>query len=137
VRSPKLTLAQFLALEHAVVYGAGRSYEVFERFLKSRRIQRRVVLETPHFMTIPSIIARSDLVVTVPHAVGAFVRAAHMDIRIAQPPMRTPKIDLKQHWHRKRPPRPGEPVAARRRRRPVHRRARRVARVVSGKTPLA
>jgi len=100
VRSPKLTLAQFLALEHAVVYGAGRSYEVFERFLKSRRIQRRVVLETPHFMTIPSIIARSDLVVTVPHAVGAFVRAAHMDIRIAQPPMRTPKIDLKQHWHR-------------------------------------
>jgi hypothetical protein len=24
----------------------------------------------------------------------------HMNIRIAQPPMRTPRIDLKMHWHR-------------------------------------
>jgi len=23
-----------------------------------------------------------------------------MNIRIAQPPMRTPRIDLKMHWHR-------------------------------------
>ena len=36
----------------------------------------------------------------MPHAVGVFVQNAHMNIRIVQPPMRTPKIDLKQHWHR-------------------------------------
>jgi hypothetical protein len=36
----------------------------------------------------------------VPHAVGTFVKNAHTNIRIAQPPMRTPKIDLKQHGHR-------------------------------------
>jgi hypothetical protein len=51
-------------------------------------------------MRIPFIISQSDVVVTVPHAVGMFVKSVHMDIRIAQPPMRTPKIDLKQHWHR-------------------------------------
>ena len=95
-----LSLAQFLSCEHAVVYGTGRTYEIFERYLRSKKIHRRVVLETPHFMSLPPIIARSDLIVTVPHAVGVFVKDVHMNIRIAQPPMRTPKIDLKLHWHR-------------------------------------
>ena len=100
IRASTLSLQQFLTLEHAVVYGAGRSYEIFERFLRAKKLARRVVLETPHFMSIPPIISQSDLVVTVPHAVGVFVKRVHMNIRIAQPPMRTPKIDLKQHWHR-------------------------------------
>ena len=95
-----LSMQQFLSLEHAVVYGAGRTYEIFERHLRAKKLHRRVVLETPHFLSIPFIISRSDLVVTVPHAVGLFVKDVHMNIRIAQPPMRTPKIDLKLHWHR-------------------------------------
>jgi DNA-binding transcriptional LysR family regulator len=100
ITATTLSLSQFLSLEHAVVYGAGRTYEMFERFLRAKKIHRRVALQTPHFMSIPPIISQSDLVVTVPHAVGIFVRNVHMDIRIAQPPMRTPKIDLKLHWHR-------------------------------------
>jgi DNA-binding transcriptional LysR family regulator len=100
ITAPTLTLAQFLSLEHAVVYGAGRTYEIFERFLRAKKIQRRVALQTPHFMTIPFVISQSDLIVTVPHAVGVFVKNVHMDIRIAQPPIRTPRIDLKIHWHR-------------------------------------
>jgi molybdate transport repressor ModE-like protein len=100
ITAATLSMAQFLSLEHAVVNGAGRTHEIFERFLRSKKIHRRVVLETPHFLSIPSIISRSDLIVTVPHAVGAFVKDVHLNIRIAQPPMRTPKIDLKLHWHR-------------------------------------
>jgi len=100
ITATTLSMLQFRSLEHAVVYGAGRTYEIFERFLRSKKIHRRVVLETPHFMSIPFIISQSDLVVTVPHAVGMFVKSVHMNIRIAQPPMRTPRIDLKMHWHR-------------------------------------
>jgi DNA-binding transcriptional LysR family regulator len=100
VTASALTMPQFLKLEHAVVYGAGRTYEVFERHLRAKKIHRKVVLETPHFLSIPSVIARSDLVVTVPHAVGVFARDLHTNIRMVQPPLRTPKIDLKMHWHR-------------------------------------
>jgi DNA-binding transcriptional LysR family regulator len=100
ITASTLSMSQFLSLEHAVVYGAGRSYEIVERFLRAKKIKRRVALETPHFMSIPIIISQSDLIVTVPHAVGVFVKSAHMNIRIAQPPMRTPRIDLKMHWHR-------------------------------------
>jgi DNA-binding transcriptional LysR family regulator len=95
-----LSLAQFLSAEHAVVSGAGRTQEIFERHLRSKRIERRVVLVTPHFMSIPFVIAQSDLIVTVPHAVGLFAKSVHMNIRTAQPPMRAPRIDLKMHWHR-------------------------------------
>ncbi len=100
ISAATLSMQQFLSLEHAVVYGAGRTNEVFERHLRAKKINRKVVLETPHFLSIPSVIARSDLVVTVPHAVGVFARELHADIRIVQPPLRTPKIDLKLHWHR-------------------------------------
>jgi DNA-binding transcriptional LysR family regulator len=100
ITASTLSLSQFLSVEHAVVYGAGRTYEIIERFLKAKKIHRRVALETPHFMSVPFIISQSDLIVTVPHAVGMFAKSVHMNIRIAQPPMRTPKIDLKLHWHR-------------------------------------
>jgi DNA-binding transcriptional LysR family regulator len=100
ITASTLSMAQFLSLDHAVVSGAGRTNEIFERFLRARKIHRRVVLETPHFMSIPHIISRSDLIVTVPHPVGIFVRDVHMNIRIAQPPMGQPKNDIKMHWHR-------------------------------------
>lgn len=59
-----------------------------------------MVLSTPHFMSIPFVIAASDLVATVPRAVGeSFARLA--DIRLAEPPVAIPSFDLKQHWHRK------------------------------------
>lgn len=100
ITAARLSMAQFLSLEHAVVYGSGRTYEIFERYLRSKKLHRHVVLETPHFMSIPPIISQSNLVVTVPHAVGIFVQGAHLNIRLAEPPMQTPKIDLKIHWHR-------------------------------------
>jgi DNA-binding transcriptional LysR family regulator len=100
ISAATLSMQQFLSLEHAVVYGAGRTNEVFERHLRAKKITRKVVLETPHFLSIPSVVARSDLVVTVPHAVGLFAKDLHTNIRIVQPPLRTPKIDLKLHWHR-------------------------------------
>jgi DNA-binding transcriptional LysR family regulator len=96
----RLTPKQFLELGHAVVRAEGRSQEVFERFLQKQRIRRRVVLNTPHFMSIPLIIAKSDLVATVPLAVGtSFAQASQ--IRLVKPPFAIPSFDLRQHWHRR------------------------------------
>ena len=99
-KGSRLTLKQFLELGHAVVRAEGRSQEVFERFLQKQGIRRRVVLNTPHFMSLPTIIAKSDLVTTVPLAVGtAFAQGAQ--IRLVKPPFAIPRFDLRQHWHRR------------------------------------
>jgi DNA-binding transcriptional LysR family regulator len=100
IKSNRLTPKQFVDLGHAVVRAEGRSQEVFERFLQKEGIRRRVVLNTPHFMSLPAIIAKSDLVATVPLAVGtAFAQAA--EIRLVRPPFAIPSFALKQHWHRR------------------------------------
>jgi DNA-binding transcriptional LysR family regulator len=98
---PRLSEAQFLEAEHAVVRAPGRSQEIFEQFLKDRRLQRKVVLTTPHFLSIPSIVARSDLVVTVPHAVAMAFGKPEYGLKTIQPPFDSPAIELRQHWHRK------------------------------------
>jgi len=96
----RLTRADFLALGHAVVQAEGRSQEVFEEYLRKLGVQRRVVLHVPHFMSIPLVIAKSDLVVTVPLAVGvAFARLT--PVKLVRPPFALPRFDLKQHWHRR------------------------------------
>ncbi|MPW17702.1 LysR family transcriptional regulator [Paraburkholderia sp. CNPSo 3157] len=96
-----LTLEQFVSLGHAVVRAEGRSQEVLERYLEKKRIRRRAVLETPHFMSLPFILARSDLVATVPHAIGFAYVSEHASITLVEPPLPLPRFDLRQHWHRK------------------------------------
>ena len=99
-RAP-LTLEQFVNSGHAVVRAEGRSQEVLEQFLEKKRIRRRAVLETPHFMSLPFILARTDLIATVPHAIGFAYVAEHASITIVEPPLPLPRFDLRQHWHRK------------------------------------
>ncbi|HYA46690.1 MAG TPA: LysR family transcriptional regulator [Burkholderiales bacterium] len=102
VASKRLSLKQYLGLKHVVVHAAGRSQEIFERFLIRNKIHRNVVLITPHFMSLPAIIGKSDFVATVPHAMGMYFSGAWTNIRAALPPFPdAPRIVLKQHWHRK------------------------------------
>jgi DNA-binding transcriptional LysR family regulator len=100
-RAKRLSLEDFLAMEHAVVHAEGRTQEIFERFLERRRIRRKVVLHTPHFLSIPIIIARSDLVATVPHALAIHFARVSRDLVLAMPPFDIAGFDVKQHWHRK------------------------------------
>jgi DNA-binding transcriptional LysR family regulator len=101
VRGERLTMEQFLRLEHAVVHAEGRSSEILEDYLKRRKIHRKVALHTPHFMSLPMIIARSDLVATVPHAIGMYWSGPGTRIRALRPPFDVPAIALRQHWHRR------------------------------------
>jgi DNA-binding transcriptional LysR family regulator len=97
----RLTVRQFLALEHAVVRAEGRTLEMFEKFLERNRLHRKVSLMTPHFMSVPMIVARSDLIVTVPHALGMWFAKTNANLRTVALPFRIRGVDLKQHWHRR------------------------------------
>jgi hypothetical protein len=101
LRAKRLTLDAFLAMEHAVVRAEGRSQEIFERFLERKKIRRKIVLLTPHFLSLPMIIAPSDLVTTVPHALAVYFSRLSPELITVQPPFDIAGFDLKQHWHRK------------------------------------
>ncbi|MBP0630266.1 LysR family transcriptional regulator [Cupriavidus sp. AcVe19-1a] len=95
----RLTAAQFRTLSHAVIQSESRSQELVEAYLRQHDIVRRELLRSPHFLSIPLVIASTDLVVTVPLPVGElFARIA--DVQVLKPPFPIPAFDLRQHWHR-------------------------------------
>jgi DNA-binding transcriptional LysR family regulator len=97
----RLSLKAFLEIEHAVVHSEGRSQELFERFLERKRIRRKIALHTPHFLSIPVIVSRSDLMATVPHALALYFARLSPTFAVAMPPFDMSGFDVKQHWHRK------------------------------------
>jgi DNA-binding transcriptional LysR family regulator len=99
LRAKRLSLESFLAMEHAVVHAEGRTQEIFERLLERKKITRKVVLLTPHFLSVPMIVARSNLVATVPHALAHYFARLSAELAVAVPPVDIAAHDLKQHWH--------------------------------------
>jgi DNA-binding transcriptional LysR family regulator len=98
IKGQRMTLSEFLAAEHAVVHSEGRSREVFEQMLAKSGIQRKVVLHSAHFTSIPFIVQKSDLVVTVPSPAG--LAFSQMEgIRLIAPPFDLPRVIVKQYWH--------------------------------------
>jgi len=88
-------------MEHAVVRAEGRSQEIVEQYLAQKGIERNIVLMTPHFLSLPIIISRSDLVATVPHALALYFARLLPDLAVARPPFEIGGFDVKQHWHRR------------------------------------
>ena len=95
----KLSLEQFSRLPHVVVEATGRSQEVLERFLKKRHLERRVVLRSPHFMSVPVIVAESEAVAVVPQALADFV-VGHARIKQVALPFKPPVFQTNMYWHR-------------------------------------
>ncbi|BBF69784.1 LysR family transcriptional regulator [Sphingomonas bisphenolicum] len=94
-----LSLEQFLAADHIVINEQGRSQELFERRLRELGLKRRVRLHLPHFMSVPQLVASSDMIATVPMSLGVWYQ--HAGIRVCPTPIESPLIQLRQFWHRR------------------------------------
>lgn len=95
----QLSLEQFQQLGHVIVEAPYRSQEVFEIFLRKNQVERRIVLRTPHFMSVPVIVAGSSAIAVVPQALADFV-AHHPDIRQVSLPFVPPTFQVNVYWHR-------------------------------------
>jgi DNA-binding transcriptional LysR family regulator len=98
VRSRSVSLATFLELSHAVVHSVGRSNELFETLLKKQGLRRRIQLLSSHFLSIPAIIAATDLIVTVPRSVAEYYVGLEK-LRMVEPPINIRPYPIQQYWH--------------------------------------
>lgn len=101
VRSEKLSIKEFLQVEHAVVRAEGRTEEVIDSYLARKKLRRKVVLSTPHFASAPIIVAQSDLIVTIPEPLANYFASVSAGVRVVRLPFEPPRIGIKQFWHRK------------------------------------
>lgn len=99
VTSSRVSMEQFLQLPHAVVNPMGRSGELFESMLKQKGYQRRVQLTLTHVLSLPSIIAATDLIVTIPQTIADYCVRLEKNLRIVEPPIDIKPSAIKQYWH--------------------------------------
>lgn len=103
----EMSLHQFLECKHVVVESRSHIQEQFERFLKSKGIERRVTIRIPHAMSIPTIVSNTDLIATLPigqpspSSIG-LASAIHNAGNLSIVPIGfpTPTFGLKMYWHR-------------------------------------
>ena len=94
----RLSLEDFSRLEHLQVRDGSRRQEMFEAHLSKAGIRRNIVLQTSHYMSVPSLIEHSDLIAVLPRTV-ANLYTDNLNVRIVEPPLDIPRYDLKQYWH--------------------------------------
>jgi len=93
----KLTIDLFCELEYVVVSPEGGGFAgITDTMLESRGRRRRVVLSVPHFLFVPEVVARTDLVAMLPYRLMQD-RSDHL--QIVAPPLSIPPYEMAMIWH--------------------------------------
>lgn len=92
-----ITLKQYKEEAHVLI-AAGTGAVLQSEALKRQRINRRVLLELPGFLGLPSILANTDLIVTLPRQIGETL-ARLGGLKVINCPISIPSFRVKQHWH--------------------------------------
>jgi DNA-binding transcriptional LysR family regulator len=94
----KLTLARYLALQHVLVSARSDSPGSVDRALAALGKRRMVGARVSHFLSVPPLVARTDLVAALDRRV-AEVFAGPLGLRLLPPPLKLPKGSIGQVWH--------------------------------------
>ncbi|MEI8265838.1 MAG: LysR family transcriptional regulator [Betaproteobacteria bacterium] len=93
-----MTLEAFHEVPHAVTTASGSGHKILDRILQQHHSHLRVMLQVPHFLVLPFVIANSDLMVIVPSQLAeAFTLLA--PLLVMEPPIPIPRYDIRMFWH--------------------------------------
>jgi DNA-binding transcriptional LysR family regulator len=101
-----LTLEDYVDLPHAFVAPRGRKGGAVDSALAKRGLERRVAVAVPHFLVMPTVIASSDLIVTLASRVARSF-AEHLPLRLFEPPIPLPSFSMQMTWHERAKSDPG------------------------------
>ena len=94
----KLTLDRLCELEYVVVSPEGGGFRgITDVVLESQGRKRRVVLSVPHFLFVPQVVARTNLVAMLPSRLVQD-RSDHR-LHVIAPPLQIPSYDMAMIWH--------------------------------------
>lgn len=94
----RLSLSAFTELSHVLVSPSGEGPGFVDQLLAQRGLRRRVALRIPHFYSALAIVAKSDLVVTAPHALG-YLAPASLGVVAVECPLPLPHHSVNLVWH--------------------------------------
>lgn len=93
----RLTLDKFCSLEHIQVSVRGSGFSThIDAALAALGRKRRARLAVPHFLLVPEIVARSDMISALPERLA---RGYAKQLRIFEPPVELQKFTVGEMWH--------------------------------------
>jgi DNA-binding transcriptional LysR family regulator len=93
----KLTVDTLCQLEYVIVSPEGGGFRgITDTILESRGRKRRVVLSVPHFLFVPEVVARTDLVAMLP---SRLVKDRSDHLQVVVPPLPIPSYEMAMIWH--------------------------------------
>ena len=93
-----MTADAFRKVPHALADASGYVHEGLDRWLTRQKVRRKVKLQVPHFLVLPLLIARSDLLAIMAERVASLF-AQIVPLKIMPPPTKVPPYDVKLFWH--------------------------------------
>jgi DNA-binding transcriptional LysR family regulator len=93
-----ISAKQFREAAHVLVSYAGTGHQVIEETYVAEGLNARIAARVPEFLVVPMILARTDLIVTVPSRVAA-VFAQLGNFKVLKLPLRMPSFEVRLHWH--------------------------------------
>jgi DNA-binding transcriptional LysR family regulator len=94
----RLSLDQFLQLEHIQVAPRGKPGGYIDDVLRERGLERRVTRAVPYFMTGLTLVSQTDYVLTVSERLARTV-APQLGLRILEAPLPLRPYALQLVWH--------------------------------------
>lgn len=95
----KLTLRGFAEIPHVrVLYPRNERLGSIDPILQSRGMSRRIAVTVPHYLAIPVIVAKSNLIGVVPERLARQTARA-LRLRIFDPPVPLPDVTVIMAWH--------------------------------------
>jgi DNA-binding transcriptional LysR family regulator len=94
----RFTLKKYLAARHAIAELQGTGHSVVQQTLELQGIELRVGARVPHLLSIPFVVASSDLIATIPRAFG-ITFGAEPQLKQLRHPIELPKVEIKLLWH--------------------------------------
>ncbi len=92
-------LEAWLRWPHVMVSGRGEKHSTVDQLLHTMGRSRRVAVIVPNFVVVPPLVARTDLIATLPSGV---VQERQRDMLAAfSPPLRIDDYALHVAWHRR------------------------------------
>lgn len=96
--SDNLPLAHFSKGRHVLVTSPWSGHAQIDGVLLSHGIVRNIVAKVPHFTSLPTIVATSDLLAILPLRV-ARIFMKHGGLKVLELPVSVPQFDVRIHWH--------------------------------------
>jgi DNA-binding transcriptional LysR family regulator len=101
LRHKRLSLQQYLRLEHLVVAPGGTSGSYVDTELSRRGLTRQIALQVSSFLVAAQLVVETDLISTGPELLLQRL-SAHQPIVLLKPPIPLPRFELCLVWHSRR-----------------------------------